>query len=116
MLIDGNHATDGVFEGIPVSRPAELFTPGFPDRLEHPEGALREALAVADATCAWRPDVPVTPYASSRDRDVPGANAEHAGETLAGHGADVEMVDVGHGDHFGSSVLGIPLVLDHSRW
>lgn len=112
MLIDGNHTADEMFEGIPVSAPSELYTPEFLARMENPTGSLREALAVADATCDWRPDVPVTLYTSSGDLDVPIANAEYGQKNLDGHGADVQLVEVGDVDHLGSVVLSVPLVME----
>ena len=80
--------------------------------MRNPTGPFREALRVADSTADWRPEVPVTFYAASGDMDVPIANATHAQQTLASHGATSEVIDIGEVDHTTSVVLSLPLVLD----
>lgn len=111
-LLDNTHTPDEVFAGIPLEKPEDLFTSRFLDGMRNPTGPFRKALRVADSTADWRPDVPVTFYAASGDRDVPIANAVHAQETLASHGTTSEVIDVGDVDHTTSVVLSLPLVLD----
>ncbi len=110
-LFDGTYTGDEVFAGLPVEAPRDLFTPDFMALLQNPSGPLRDALADADGSVDWRPQVPVDLYAARGDRDVPIANAEHALEALQARGADVRLVDVGDVDHTTSVVLSLPQLL-----
>ncbi len=110
-LLDGHHTDEEVFAGLPVALPEELFTPAFLEHVRRPTGALARALAEADGTLDWTPDVPVDLYAAGGDRDVPIANAVHAERVLAARGVDVRLVDVGDVDHGASVVLSVPRVL-----
>jgi pimeloyl-ACP methyl ester carboxylesterase len=110
-LFDGEHTGEEILPALPGT-PAELFTPAFMDRLQHPSGTLQAALDEANSTCDWRPDVPVTIYAARGDRDVPIANAEYCQEILRSLGADVRLIDVGDVDHSTSVMISLPLVLE----
>jgi hypothetical protein len=110
-LFDGEHTGEEILPALPGT-PAELFTPAFMARLQHPSGTLKAALDEADRTCDWRPDVPIAIYAASGDRDVPIANAEYCQSILQEYGADVRLIDVGDVDHSTSVMLSLPLVLE----
>jgi len=111
-LLDGDHTVEQVFAGISATTPEELFTPRFLAGMQHPTGALQQALREADGSCDWLPQVPVELYAAGGDRDVPIANAEHAQQVLRAHGADVRLIDAGDVDHVTSVVLSLPRVLE----
>jgi hypothetical protein len=74
-IFDGTHPFNEIASNLPATLP-ELFTPIFLEQFQHPTGALRDALNVADATCEWVPAVPVRIYHAAGDLDVPVANAE----------------------------------------
>jgi hypothetical protein len=110
-LFDGTHPFEEIEPKLPAT-PAELFTPAFLDQLQHPTGALRDALNAADATCDWVPSVPVRIYHAASDLDVPVANAEFCRRALAEHGAAAEVVALGDMEHLDSMGAALPLVLD----
>jgi hypothetical protein len=110
-LFDGTHPFEEIGPKLPAT-PAELFTPGFLDQLQHPTGALRDALKAADATCDWAPGVPVRIYHAAGDLDVPVANAEFCRRALAERGATAEVVQLGDVEHIESMGVALPLVLD----
>ncbi|MEU4690065.1 lipase family protein [Actinoplanes sp. NPDC023714] len=110
-LFDGDHRNEDIFPRLPATV-ADLFTPAQLDRVRHPSGAIRAALAEADAFCDWRPRVPVTLYASGGDRDVPIANSAGCRDRLRGHGARAALVDLGAGvDHGMAPELALPRIL-----
>lgn len=109
-LLDGNHSGDSVLAALPGT-PAELFTPEFLNLLRNPTGPLAEALAVADSSCDWRPDVPVRLYAASGDRDVPIANSSFCQRQVLAAGGAAVLVDVGPVDHSTSELRALPRVL-----
>jgi hypothetical protein len=109
-LLDGNHSGDSVLAALPGT-PAELFTPEFLNLLRNPTGPLAEALAVADSSCDWRPEVPVRLYAASGDRDVPIANSRFCQRQVLAAGGAAALVDVGPVDHSTSELRALPQVL-----
>jgi pimeloyl-ACP methyl ester carboxylesterase len=113
-LFDGDHTTEEVFSGLPETL-EELITAAFLEQLREPSGALREALAEASRVCSWRPEVPVTVYASSGDADVPIDNARHCLESFRTSGAEVTLIDLGDADHSESMSRSLPLVLEQFR-
>jgi dienelactone hydrolase len=110
-LFDGTHPFEEIEPNLPAT-PAELFTPAFLDQLQHPAGALRNALKEADATCDWAPTVPVRIYHAAGDLDVPVANAEVCRRSLTERGATAEVVQLGDMEHLESMSVALPLVLD----
>jgi hypothetical protein len=110
-LFDGTHPFEEIEPKLPAT-PVELFTPAFLDQLQHPTGALREALNAADATCDWAPSVPVRIYHAAGDLDVPVANAEFCRRALVERGAAAEVVALGDMEHLDSMGAALPLVLD----
>jgi hypothetical protein len=109
-LLDGNHSGDSVLAALPGT-PAELFTPEFLNLLRNPTGPLAEALAVADSSCDWRPEVPVRLFASSGDRDVPIANSTFCQRQVLAAGGAAVLVDVGPVDHSTTELRALPQVL-----
>jgi acetyl esterase/lipase len=110
-LFDGAHPPEEVLGQLPATLD-ELFTPQFLAGLRNPAGALRQALEEADATCDWRPSVPVRLYGSSGDRDVPIANASRCQLRLRAQGVEADLVDLGEAEHGASVALGLPRVLE----
>jgi dienelactone hydrolase len=110
-LFDGTHPFEEIEPNLPAT-PAELFTPAFLDQLQHPAGALRDALKEAGATCDWAPTVPVRIYHAAGDLDVPVANAEFCRRALTERGAAAEVVQLGGMEHGESMGVALPLVLD----
>jgi hypothetical protein len=109
-VLDGNHSSDSVLAALPAT-PAELFTPEFLNLLRYPTGPLAEALAVADSSCDWRPDVPVRLFAASGDLDVPIANSRFCQRQVLAAGGEAALVDVGPVDHSTSELRALPQVL-----
>ncbi len=104
-LYDGNHTEEDIVTSLPASV-KELLTPAFYERMRHPTGALKEALAANDDACAWKPDVPVRLYAGEADTDVPIANARSCARQLGG----APVLDQGKVDHFGSFKKAAPKI------
>ncbi|WP_431961247.1 alpha/beta hydrolase [Actinacidiphila sp. bgisy160] len=111
-LFDGEHEDEDVLRQLPGSVD-ELLTDRFTHRMRHPTGALRRAMAQADGTCDWRPDVPVRLYTASGDRDVPIGNSESCRDDLAAHDVRAVLADAGDTDHFGAFLRSAPRV---ARW
>jgi hypothetical protein len=111
MLFDNDHTIQEIFVGVPAT-PQELLTEQFQQRLQQPSGALRAALQAADSVCDWQPQVPVVLYAASGDREMPIASTHHCQQALKAQGAEVDVVDVGDYDHFGSILQSVPLILE----
>ncbi|MFI7340286.1 alpha/beta hydrolase [Streptomyces sp. NPDC050085] len=112
-LFDGEHTEEDVVAALPGSV-KELLTPEFYARMQHPTGALKEALDANDTACAWKPDVPVRLYAGAADTDVPIGNAGSCAAQLAGAGAGrIRVLDQGAVDHFGSFAKSAPQI---TRW
>ena len=109
-LLDGHHGGREVLAALPAT-PEELFTPEFLHRLANPSGALADALAVADGSCDWRPDVPVRLFAAGGDRDVPIANSGFCQRRVRAAGGDAALIDVGPVDHATSELRALPQVL-----
>ncbi|MFC8515598.1 alpha/beta hydrolase [Streptomyces sp. NPDC057257] len=109
-LLDGTHEEEDVVKGLaPTVR--QLLTPAFYERLNHPSGALLDALRSADHSCDWKPAAPVRLYTGDNDTDVPVGNARTCARTLAGEGARVRVTDQGATDHFGTFVASAPQVV-----
>jgi hypothetical protein len=113
-LFDGDHATEAVVSGLPETL-EELITAAFLEQLREPSGALREALAEVSRVCSWRPEVPVTVYASSGDAEVRIDNARHCLESFRTSGAEVTLIDRGDAEHSESMSRSLPLVLEQFR-
>jgi hypothetical protein len=109
-LFDNDHTIEAIFAGLPAT-PQELFTPQFAQLLQQPTGTLQEAMHEADSVCDWRPQVSVSLYAASGDHEMPIVSTYHCQQALQAQGADVELVDVGDVDHFGSVLQSVPQIL-----
>jgi pimeloyl-ACP methyl ester carboxylesterase len=108
-LFNGHEDKDTIVRSLP-SKPEELLTPSFADRLRHPTGGLLRAMRASDSGCAWQPRVPVRIYAAGGDRTVPIQNARDCQTAL--RGTDVQLVDLGAKiDHAGSARLALPQIL-----
>ncbi|UQA95774.1 dienelactone hydrolase family protein [Streptomyces halobius] len=110
-LFDGTHSEDMVSK-LP-KRLEDLLTDAWYKKLQHPSGALLEALRVNDRTCDWTPrrGLPITLYTAAGDRDVPIANARSCARELADHGADPKIVDQGaDADHHTSFLRSAPSI------
>jgi pimeloyl-ACP methyl ester carboxylesterase len=110
-LFDNDHTIEQIFPAMPVY-PSDLLTAEFAARLRQPTGALAAALAAADAVCDWTPGVPVHLYTASGDHEMPSASTEHCRHALEARGAEVEVIDVGDFDHFGSAMESVPKILE----
>jgi pimeloyl-ACP methyl ester carboxylesterase len=110
-LFDNDHTIDQIFPAMPVN-PRDLLTAEFVGRLQQPTGTLAAALAAADAVCDWTPGAPVHLYAASGDHEMPIASTEHCRAALEERGAEVEVIDVGDFDHFGSAMESVPKILE----
>lgn len=111
-LFDGEHPESQIFAALP-DRLDGLFTPTFLNRLAHPGGRLLRALRVNDATCSWRPAVPVRLYFSRSDEVVAPLNTRHCVAQLRARGATVKAVDIGQVPHLESIGVAAPQML---RW
>jgi len=110
-LFDNDHTIEQIFPAMPV-HPSDLLTAEFIARLQQPTGELADALAAADAVCDWTPGVPVHLYAAGGDQEMPIASTEHCRDALEERGAEVEVIDVGDFDHFGSAMESVPRILE----
>ncbi|QNS06506.1 alpha/beta fold hydrolase family protein [Streptomyces xanthii] len=108
-LFDGEHGEEDIVAALPATV-KELLTPEFYARMQHPTGALREAIAANDGACAWKPSVPVRLYAAEGDTDVPIGNAESCAAQL---GSGAPIFNQGPTDHFGSFKAAAPKV---TKW
>jgi dienelactone hydrolase len=109
-LFDGNHTDKEVFSRLPPTV-SEVLTPGFIERLRRPTGELRQALAQADSTCQWRPQVPVHLFVANGDRAVPPSNSTECARQLTDHHALADVTDIGAAEHLSSATLSAPKVL-----
>ncbi|MFI9234647.1 alpha/beta hydrolase [Streptomyces sp. NPDC053079] len=100
-LFDSRHTEEEIFKALPATVD-QLITDGFREKLQHPSGALLEAMRAQDGTCAWKPDVPVRLHAAGGDTDVPIANSRSCARQLARNGVKVPVIDHGKADHFGT--------------
>ncbi|MDT0460480.1 alpha/beta hydrolase [Streptomyces sp. DSM 41527] len=105
-LFDGSHSEEDIVGKLP-GRIEDLLTRTWYKKLQHPSGALLEALRANDRTCDWKPgrDVRITLYTATGDRDVPIANARSCAKDLAGHGTRATVVDQGADAGHGTSFL-----------
>ncbi|GGJ93939.1 hypothetical protein GCM10010123_24750 [Pilimelia anulata] len=108
-LFDGEHTIEETMAGLPAE-PADLFRPGFIQRLRHPTGALARAARTNDDACRrWKPSAPVRMYAAHGDPEAVYANSVRCTESLH-PAADVTLTDVGDVDHITSLVRSVPRV------
>jgi hypothetical protein len=110
QLFDGHHDDVEILKVLPKRMP-QLFTPAFRARLAHPDGGLLAALRQNDVACGWAPRVPTRLYGARGDDQVAFANTRRCLADLRAHGADADLRDLGHKDHFGSTVAAAPRVL-----
>ncbi|WP_328313176.1 alpha/beta hydrolase [Streptomyces sp. NBC_00442] len=113
-LLDTRHTTEEVLTALPGTV-KEMLTPEFYERLQHPRGALLDAMRDNDHTCDWKPRVPVRLYTASGDTDVPIGNTLSCARQLAAHGKKVPVTDqgaVGHSGAFGKSLPQIVRLFD----
>ncbi|MET8687831.1 alpha/beta hydrolase [Streptomyces sp. NPDC004732] len=111
-LFDGEHTEEEVLPALPGSV-KELLTPAFYERVQHPDGGLKEALAANDGSCDWKPAAPVRLYAARGDTDVPIQNARSCATALAAHGVRAPVVDQGGVPHMESVAKAAPKI---ARW
>ncbi|MFF9347376.1 alpha/beta hydrolase [Streptomyces sp. NPDC014734] len=111
-LFDSNHTEDEIIPALPATL-KDLLTDDYYQQVQHPTGALLDAVRAQDGTCAWKPDVPVRLYSSSGDTDVPIANARDCAADLAAHGAGARVIDQGTTDHNGTYLKSGPQIV---RW
>ncbi|MER5550366.1 lipase [Streptomyces sp. NPDC002793] len=105
-LFDGVHTGQQLMAGLPDTLD-ELLTDRGRALLEHPAGALADALRTTDAVCTdWVPEAPVRLYMASGDEQAVTANTEHCRAALHRNGVDTPVVDLGAVDHQGSRHLG----------
>ncbi|MEU9116142.1 alpha/beta hydrolase [Streptomyces sp. NPDC048483] len=95
-LFDGDHPAEDIAGKLP-GRLEDLLTDTWYKKLQHPSGALLQALRANDRTCDWTPDrdVRVTLYTATGDRDVAIANTRSCERELASHGVKATVVDQG---------------------
>ncbi|MEV0372007.1 alpha/beta hydrolase [Streptomyces sp. NPDC050636] len=111
-LFDGDHPAEDIAGKLP-DRLEDLLTDTWYKKLQHPSGALLEALRANDRTCDWTPDrgVMITLYTATGDRDVPIANTQSCARELADHGAAPKVVDQGaDADHSTSFFRSAPSI------
>lgn len=109
-LYNGDHTEEDILSALPTS-PSALLTPQYIARLQHPAGALLQAMTQNDVSCDWHPNIPTRIYAADGDDGVAFANAQQCRARLAEHGAAVPLIDVGGVDHNTSAELATPQVL-----
>lgn len=93
-LFDGDHTYQQISQGLPSTMQA-LYTAGFLRLLQHPAGALRNALIVNSTCAGWTPRVPVRLYAARGDRTVTQVNSLHCLQALRAHHGRVRLVQLG---------------------
>ncbi|MFF4695822.1 alpha/beta hydrolase family protein [Streptomyces chattanoogensis] len=111
-LFDGDHPAEDIAGKLP-GRLEDLLTDTWYRKLQHPSGALLEALRANDRTCDWTPDreVRITLYTATGDRDVPIANTRSCADELSGHGAKATVVDQGRdANHYTSFLRSEPSI------
>ncbi|MEU1213958.1 lipase [Streptomyces sp. NPDC005790] len=105
-LFDGAHTGRQLMAGTPETV-RELLTDRGREVLEHPTGALADALRTTDAVCTdWAPEAPVRLYMASGDEQAVTGNTVHCRSALRRNGVDAPVVDFGAVDHQGSRHLG----------
>ncbi|MFE9117948.1 alpha/beta hydrolase [Streptomyces sp. NPDC007172] len=109
-LLDSHHTTEEVLGALPGTV-QEMLTPEFYARLQHPRGALLDALRDNDHTCDWKPDVPVRLYTASGDTDVPIGNTLSCARQLAAHGKKAPVADQGAVGHDGAFKKSVPQIV-----
>jgi acetyl esterase/lipase len=110
-LFDGEHRNEDIFPRLPGSV-AELFTEAYLERVRHPTGVLRAKLREADGYCDWRPEVPVTIYSSTGDRDTLIETSAYCDVRLKKHHARSTLIDLGADvDHARAAELALPRIL-----
>lgn len=97
-LFDSGHTEEEIFMSLPGTL-KELLTDDYYEAIQHPTGALLDAVRAQDGNCAWKPDVPVRLYSSSGDTDVPIANARNCAADLAKRGVRAPVIDQGSTSH-----------------
>ncbi|MFI1676574.1 alpha/beta hydrolase [Streptomyces sp. NPDC020607] len=112
QLFDSHHSEEEVLPALPKTL-KELLTPAFYERIQHPTGGLKEALAANDGFCDWKPAAPVRLYAARGDTDVPIQNARSCAATLATHGVRAPVLDQGGVPHMESLGKAAPKI---ARW
>ncbi|WP_246102609.1 alpha/beta hydrolase family protein [Streptomyces piniterrae] len=111
-LFDGSHPAEDIAGKLP-GRLEDLLTDTWYKKLQHPSGALLEALRANDRTCDWTPGrgVRITLYTATGDRDVPIADSQSCARELAQHGATPKIVDQGaDADHSTSFFRSVPYI------
>jgi len=111
-LFDSDHTEEEIIPALPGTL-RELLTDDYYRQIQHPTGALLDAIRAQDGTCAWKPDVPVRLYSSSGDTDVPIANTRNCAADLAAHGVRAEVVDQGQAGHNATYMKSGPQIV---RW
>ncbi|MGW1376352.1 alpha/beta hydrolase [Streptomyces sp. NPDC002446] len=112
-LFDGDHPAEDIAGKLP-DRLEDLLTDTWYKKLQHPSGALLEAVVANDRTCDWRPGrgVRITLYTASGDRDIPIANSRSCARELARHGARATVVDQGaDANHYTSFLRSMPSIV-----
>ncbi|MCZ1010239.1 alpha/beta hydrolase [Streptomyces lydicus] len=111
-LFDGSHSEEDIVGKLP-DRVEDLLTQTWYKKLQHPSGALLEAVRANDRTCDWKPgrDVRITLYTATGDREVPIANARSCVKELARHGTRATVTDQGtDADHHTSFLRSQPSI------
>ncbi|MFF0740191.1 alpha/beta hydrolase [Streptomyces sp. NPDC004111] len=106
-LFDSNHPADQIAGKLPGTL-RELLTDQWYEKLRHPGGSLLTAMRTNDYTCDWKPDVPVTLYSATGDRDVPLANSQNCARRVTAHGGRVRLVDQGDVSHYTAFSRSLP--------
>lgn len=117
-LFDGAHTGPQLMGGTPGTV-GDLLTDHGRELLEHPRGALADALRTTDAVCTdWVPDAPVRLYMATGDEQAVTANTEQCRSALRRNGVNAPVVDVGAIDHQGSRHAGsnVAATPDIIRW
>ncbi|MCT9089684.1 alpha/beta hydrolase [Streptomyces sp. ASQP_92] len=109
-LLDTHHTTEEVLAALPATV-KEMLTPEFYARLQHPRGALLDAMRDNDHSCDWKPDVPVRLYTATGDTDVPIGNTLSCARQLAAHGKTAPVTDQGEVDHNGAFKKSVPQIV-----
>ncbi|MFB6724007.1 alpha/beta hydrolase family protein [Kribbella sp. NPDC056345] len=110
-LVDGTHTNEEIAQGLPNS-PADLFTPTFYNKLEHPTGRFHQALHEADQICHnWTTRAPIHFYTGTKDTDVVPANATSCATSLRTRKATVTVHSMGDVNHFGTAMTAYPQIV-----
>ncbi|MFD3513332.1 alpha/beta hydrolase [Streptomyces sp. NPDC058657] len=98
-LFDTHHPADRIAGTLPATL-RELLTDQWYEKLQHLDGPLLAAMRTNDFTCDWKPEVRVTLYSATGDRDVPLAHTRTCARKVAAHGGRVRAVDQGDVSHY----------------